>query len=331
MDNFKKELETLLNKHSKENGSDTPDFILAEYLNACLEVYNTTIGLREKWYNRPLSRDSGKQPFTEEPPKSVEELAGEFLREALQRNRQYANAEFIIGKQPTVTAEEILEESDLPYGTYKKVKDYLKIFNKKPKEKSYSESAAEGLIKLAYDFRWNALNARATLYPGKSIEEVQEILKSHTAEFLLDMNYPDMVDGIKETIRQQIKKQLGESPVDILFEDGLISINKKEFILTPRNPEDWEITKIEVNGCPCGHNGKTIPTDYKNPVILEVQVGQKIIRIGDYRLIGYSTFRKKPERREILGFAMVNGRVYAKTTHRLAQGIGVLTDITKLI
>ena len=47
---FKKELESLINKHSKENGSNTPDFILAEYLNNCLENFNHIITAREKWY-----------------------------------------------------------------------------------------------------------------------------------------------------------------------------------------------------------------------------------------------------------------------------------------
>lgn len=49
---FKKDLQRLLNSYSKENGSNTPDFILAEYLVACLEVFNITIGARERWYGR---------------------------------------------------------------------------------------------------------------------------------------------------------------------------------------------------------------------------------------------------------------------------------------
>lgn len=49
---FEKELENILNKYSKENDSDTPDFLLAEYLINCLKVYNITINKREKWYGR---------------------------------------------------------------------------------------------------------------------------------------------------------------------------------------------------------------------------------------------------------------------------------------
>lgn len=46
---FEKELEHLINKHSMENGSDTPDFILAEYLVNQLEVFNRTIKRRTIW------------------------------------------------------------------------------------------------------------------------------------------------------------------------------------------------------------------------------------------------------------------------------------------
>lgn len=49
---FEKELETLINKYSKENGSNTPDFILAEYLSNCLATFNNTIIKRENWYGR---------------------------------------------------------------------------------------------------------------------------------------------------------------------------------------------------------------------------------------------------------------------------------------
>lgn len=49
---FKKDLEALINKHSMENGSDTPDFMIADYLCKCLIAYNKTIEQRERWYGR---------------------------------------------------------------------------------------------------------------------------------------------------------------------------------------------------------------------------------------------------------------------------------------
>ena len=50
---FKKDLERIINCNSIENGSDTPDWMLADYLMGCLEIYENTIKEREKWYGRP--------------------------------------------------------------------------------------------------------------------------------------------------------------------------------------------------------------------------------------------------------------------------------------
>jgi len=49
---FQAELETLINRHSIENGSDTPDFLLAEYLCDCLASYEVAVTKREVWYGR---------------------------------------------------------------------------------------------------------------------------------------------------------------------------------------------------------------------------------------------------------------------------------------
>ncbi len=47
---FLKELEWLINKYSMENGSNTPDFILAEYMFSCLQAFNSTVDRRDTWY-----------------------------------------------------------------------------------------------------------------------------------------------------------------------------------------------------------------------------------------------------------------------------------------
>jgi len=47
---FRKELEYLINRYSMENGSQTPDFILADYLVGCLEAFNTAVNDRGRWY-----------------------------------------------------------------------------------------------------------------------------------------------------------------------------------------------------------------------------------------------------------------------------------------
>jgi len=49
---FQKELAKLINEYSKENDSDTPDFILARYLNAVLDNFNAAVMDREQWYGR---------------------------------------------------------------------------------------------------------------------------------------------------------------------------------------------------------------------------------------------------------------------------------------
>lgn len=55
--NFKQELAELINRYSLENTSDTPDFILAEYLNNCLTMFNLATQQRTAWYKpRPIKK-----------------------------------------------------------------------------------------------------------------------------------------------------------------------------------------------------------------------------------------------------------------------------------
>ena len=48
---FENELEILINKYSKENDSNTPDFILANFLDRCLEAFNLCVSRRTEWYD----------------------------------------------------------------------------------------------------------------------------------------------------------------------------------------------------------------------------------------------------------------------------------------
>lgn len=60
---FKAELSSLINRHSQENGSNTPDFLLAEYLNDCLKAFNSAVSARESWYGHKCSiLDHAEQP-----------------------------------------------------------------------------------------------------------------------------------------------------------------------------------------------------------------------------------------------------------------------------
>ena len=49
---FEEDLKTLINKHNKESGCNTPDFILTEYLISCLDNFDKIVKAREKWYGR---------------------------------------------------------------------------------------------------------------------------------------------------------------------------------------------------------------------------------------------------------------------------------------
>lgn len=49
---FENELMKLINKHSLENESDTPDFLLATYLRDCLRTFGIVVKARDKWYRK---------------------------------------------------------------------------------------------------------------------------------------------------------------------------------------------------------------------------------------------------------------------------------------
>ena len=54
---FERELRTLLNKYSKENGSNTPDFVLAKYLCQCLSAFDDGVAARSAWYGTQEHED----------------------------------------------------------------------------------------------------------------------------------------------------------------------------------------------------------------------------------------------------------------------------------
>jgi len=48
---FTEGLRKLLNCNANENESNTPDFILAEFLKSCLDIFNSSVIQRDKWYD----------------------------------------------------------------------------------------------------------------------------------------------------------------------------------------------------------------------------------------------------------------------------------------
>ena len=67
---FCEDLDALLNRYSRENGSNTPDFILGAFLRTCLDAWNQATKQRDEWYGVHL-----------EPGKSAD--LGDDLRKAL--------------------------------------------------------------------------------------------------------------------------------------------------------------------------------------------------------------------------------------------------------
>jgi len=52
---LEQDLASVLNRHCIENESNTPDFILADYLRACLSAFKEASRRREQWYGKELS------------------------------------------------------------------------------------------------------------------------------------------------------------------------------------------------------------------------------------------------------------------------------------
>lgn len=71
MTEFERELTRLLNRHSKENDSDTPDFILARYLTGCLRLFNGAVISRSGWYGRHDRAGVKETKLTEEEAQAM--------------------------------------------------------------------------------------------------------------------------------------------------------------------------------------------------------------------------------------------------------------------
>ena len=59
---LRKKIGELLNSENSENGSNTPDWILANYLLNCLSAFDEAVNQREGWYGRqPTESIKGKE------------------------------------------------------------------------------------------------------------------------------------------------------------------------------------------------------------------------------------------------------------------------------
>jgi len=75
---FEESLRETINRYSMENGSDTPDYILAQYLSRCLDNYNKAVTSREQSKQPPIgSKDYEILSFV---VKNVEGFNGQILQ-----------------------------------------------------------------------------------------------------------------------------------------------------------------------------------------------------------------------------------------------------------
>lgn len=66
METLEYEIARTLNKYCEENKSDTPDWILAQYLLKCLEAWRYATVQRDSWFNfKPWNKDKTEQASKE--------------------------------------------------------------------------------------------------------------------------------------------------------------------------------------------------------------------------------------------------------------------------
>ena len=70
---LRKEIESVINRCSAEYGSNTPDFILAEYLMGCLDVFDKAIDERDHWYGMAPAPGWRHEIAASSPPESQTE------------------------------------------------------------------------------------------------------------------------------------------------------------------------------------------------------------------------------------------------------------------
>lgn len=49
---LRRDIAEVINRHSRENGSNTPNYVLAQYLAQCLDAFDTAVNTRAAFYGR---------------------------------------------------------------------------------------------------------------------------------------------------------------------------------------------------------------------------------------------------------------------------------------
>lgn len=57
---FRRDLAVLLNTHNAETESNTPDFVLADYLSDCLVAFDKAVNNKDRWHGIKKEANDGK-------------------------------------------------------------------------------------------------------------------------------------------------------------------------------------------------------------------------------------------------------------------------------
>ena len=68
MSEFRQDIEKVINRHSRENTSHTPDFILSHFLMASLAAFDLAVKDRDEWYGFKPWNNLADAPTQEETP-----------------------------------------------------------------------------------------------------------------------------------------------------------------------------------------------------------------------------------------------------------------------
>ena len=80
-DQLRDEIQHAINRCSAENGSNTPDFILAEYLTDCLAAFDKASRARERWFGKALTIGGIAEPAQKHYPAGMGEESRRLHRE----------------------------------------------------------------------------------------------------------------------------------------------------------------------------------------------------------------------------------------------------------
>jgi hypothetical protein len=96
---FQVELQRLINKHSKESVSNTPDFILAGFVSSCMAAFNEATNNRDRWFNLDTSlRFNPKSPLSDQQKEILWQSLGKVFGSAPRSPEACLKFEHVIGE-----------------------------------------------------------------------------------------------------------------------------------------------------------------------------------------------------------------------------------------